>query len=683
MFRKECIISPRYEFVNVRLNEQNLGIYALEEHFHKILVENNRFPAGPIIKFNENILWADRARGADGEKTAYFSSNIDGFGSKKIGSDKGFEEQYVKAVSLLHAFRLEKLSVAMVFDIQKLATYYALTDLLGAQHTAIWHNLRFYYNPVTSLLEPIIFDAMGGELLTELIGDFRRQELPEWRHFIRILFDDPEFTSQYHSELLRITEKQYLDDLFKELEEGLNEYLEILSTEFTSTKYSKAVFYQNQAVIQKLFYPVKGFHAYLKSVNDQGITLELGNIQVMPIAVLSVSSKDKKLLPEKPIILSGKHSSNTVHYQKVHFLFLEKFKWSDQLVKDLKVDYKILGTENIRSESVFPWTFLSGSILESDITRQESNAHEFEFIKINDSQKTMVIKPGKYNIESNLIISSGYRVYCQGATELNLVNNAVILSYSPFFFSGTDDEPISIQSSDGTGQGIVFLNTGGSSVFHHVSFNSLSHPSQNDWKLTGSITFYQSSVELLHCRFQNSKAEDALHIIRSDFSVDNCFFEQTFSDAFDADFCSGKINNSSFVNIGNDAIDISGSKISLGNIFIKNVNDKGVSIGEASVVNAKKMTFDKVSTAVVSKDLSVVSAKNLTINNSNIGLAVYQKKAEFGPASVTVSGLDLNNVMLPYLVESNSTLIVNDDLIGTSEINDEIDEKTRKKLFGN
>ena len=43
------------------LNGKNLGIYALEEHFDKALIESNKFREGPILKFDESILWEKRA----------------------------------------------------------------------------------------------------------------------------------------------------------------------------------------------------------------------------------------------------------------------------------------------------------------------------------------------------------------------------------------------------------------------------------------------------------------------------------------------------------------------------------------------------------------------------------------------------------------------------------------------
>ena len=69
--------------------------------------------------------------------------------------------------------------------------------------------------------------------------------------------------------------------------------------------------------------------------------------------------------------------------------------------------------------------------------------------------------------------------------------------------------------------------------------------------------------------------------------------------------------------------------------------------------------------AVASKDLSQVTAKNVRISDSEIGLTVYQKKSEFGPATMAVEALEMTGVEVPYLVEVHSRLIVNKEELST------------------
>jgi len=52
-------------------------------------------------------------------------------------------EQFLIASSLLENFRSGKLSTSKVFDVEKLATFIAVTDLFSANHANSWNNKRF------------------------------------------------------------------------------------------------------------------------------------------------------------------------------------------------------------------------------------------------------------------------------------------------------------------------------------------------------------------------------------------------------------------------------------------------------------------------------------------------------------------------------------------------------------
>ena len=85
----------------------------------------------------------------------------------------------------------------------------------------------------------------------------------------------------------------------------------------------------------------------------------------------------------------------------------------------------------------------------------------------------------------------------RGSGELRLEeasNSAKILSYSPLEFIGTENAPIFIHSTDKSGQGIIVINANQKSILRYTVFENLSTPSQGGWKLSGTISFYESPV---------------------------------------------------------------------------------------------------------------------------------------------------------------------------------------------
>ena len=68
----------------------------------------------------------------------------------------------------------------------------------------------------------------------------------------------------------------------------------------------------------------------------------------------------------------------------------------------------------------------------------------------------------------------------------------------------------------------------------------------------------------------------SINIFKSDFDIYDVRYTAISSDAIDIDFGVGSINNLKFENIGNDAIDFSGSKVNLEGIYINGSGDKGI-----------------------------------------------------------------------------------------------------------
>ncbi len=57
MARREGVLAPRSGFVRVTINDRPSGIYYLEEHFTKEMLESQGRREGPIVRFNEDTLW--------------------------------------------------------------------------------------------------------------------------------------------------------------------------------------------------------------------------------------------------------------------------------------------------------------------------------------------------------------------------------------------------------------------------------------------------------------------------------------------------------------------------------------------------------------------------------------------------------------------------------------------------
>ena len=671
--KREGVLSLRYKFIQCSVNGKDWGIYALEEHFDKRLVEFNQLREGPIIRFDESVFWQlwremrnlGNPQMHDKPGGEYLASFVDSFQTNYVLSSEQRYAQYKQAFDLLESLRRGLLTTSEVFDVEKLAKYFALIDLFGAEHSSAWHNARFYYNPITSRLEPIGFDADAGVNIDSIIAV--EAEKSDWIYYKRI-FGDMRFFKQYMLELERISKKSYVDTLLEESKDDLERNINILYREFPTYTFTKSILYANQDIIKATLDTKQGIHAYFEKYFDNKIELSIGNAELMPIEILNCIVNDDVVYEfSEPKILVNRKSLEPVEYSSASIILPKGFLWSNVSTRDIKISYRILGSSQIKKKMVFPWPFLDEKFIKEDLIRRKPNIKSFKFIITDEINREIIFSPGTWTIDKTLIIPHEYRLICFEGTSIDLTNSAMILCYAPIEFIGSEDKPIAIYSSDSQGRGVVVLNAQQKSILRYVYFNNLSNPISKNWELSGAITFYESPVDMINCQFLNSKAEDGLNIVRSNFSIKNTFFSNSFSDAFDSDFSIGEINNSTFIKSGNDAIDVSGSSITLTNINIIEAGDKGISVGERSQISADTIEIKEADIAAVSKDESQFTLNSVRINDCDKGLALYQKKSEFGPAKMAVKNSLLTNVRIAYLVEDNSELIVDGKKITTNQ----------------
>lgn len=682
------LIALRYDFIEVTINGKEQPIYAVEENFDKLLIENNNYREGPIFRFNDSYLVHNVQQDV---LQRFQGSEISPYGLNRIQKDKTLSDQFNIAANLIELFRQNKLTTSQVFDSKKLALFFAIIDLTGHKHATLLDNIKFYYNPITSLIEPVTYDNVVMSLLNDLssftiegankqlnLGEGVKVDDEDW---FESIFKDPKFFKDYIKALEKISDGKFIEDFFDSIDTEYNDRLNILHRSYPWYNFEgKEILRNNQEFIKRILEPVKSLNVYynkFSSVENQ-LTLDLLNIHALPSEILGITIADSILLPplEKDKIIQASSKTEPMKYVTFHFKMPKNITWSNDLLSKIKLTYKIFGRENVRLEKINQWRLPSSDFVENDLIRQKPNYHKFKFLKTREAGKKIIIKNGTWTIDESLIIPEGYKIICSSGTKLDLKKSAVVVSYSPFWFVGEKGNPVEIYSSDSSGQGIVIMNASPESLFKYVVFKNLSNPTHNGWELTGAVTFYNSPVTFSDCRFVESRCEDALNLVRSDFNMDNCIFSYTRADAIDSDFSKGRITNSSFYETGNDALDVSGSTISLENIYIFKPGDKGVSAGEKSFVKGENIKVEGGELAFASKDLSRLKINGAEINSSKVGFTVYQKKPEYGPGFIEMNEVTMTGVEVPYLIEKKSVVMVDSKVIAPNE------DKVKEMLYG-
>ena len=671
LFEKEDILTTRYQFKVVYINGVNRGVYALEEHFDKRLLEYRKRREGPIVKFDENGVWQgyyDQQKYQRGfKKFPYLeAAEILPFSKKRTRKNPILLNQFILAQSHMSRFRNLDTTFQEYLDLDKMARFIALCDVMNATHGLIWHNQRNYLNPVNGLLEPIAYDCFSGQpsIHYELLG-----MAPRWREeddfsSFDALFLNQEFNQLYIKYLKRFSSEEYMKASFLALENEIRYYESLLKHEYPLYFLDKDYFLLNQYNVKEKVKKYENQPKINRNISkkeryvgtSQNVVFDEVALKVYTIESDSLSGtfqfENYLLSPIEIIGYSTKANKNLIFpfVQKIELdAFLDDAYKKTQgfSFKPRRVYYKTRFTgDSLHSTKVSPFPPVEyKSIMDFASSQFVSNNDEVRF-NANEI----------YNFNETLYIPMNKKLVIEEGVRIGLSNGARFVCYGPVEMIGVEENPIRIEGIGASGGGLVLFPNRDSVEMNHVICNNLTDANTKTWILTGGVTIYEGEVSLRNCSFINARSEDALNLIRCNFEIDGILIDKTFSDGFDADFCTGKLKNSIFRATGNDCIDFSGSEIDIEACEIFDSGDKGISGGESSILKVRNCSINNAYIGVAAKDKSFIMLEQTNLENCDFAFAAYRKKAEFGPAKIDVESSSLKNIQNTYLLERGSEI---------------------------
>ncbi|MEZ4773923.1 MAG: right-handed parallel beta-helix repeat-containing protein [Bacteroidia bacterium] len=661
--QSEGLLSTRYDFIRFTLNGEPLGVYAYEEHFEKHLPEYNHRREGPIVRFDETAVWQHRQQDlengrpvgtTEGGFHAFEAADITPFQEGRTAKDTVLKKQFEVAQKLLFSFKYGLKPATEVFDIPKTARYFALLDVAHAWHSLIWHNQRFYFNPLLERLEPIGFDGytMDGEMRWMMRPFLGYQANHKEGYFLGDLllnlFDDSTFTRTYIHELERLSDTTRLKTFLTRLEPEIARREEFLRQDFPDYTYNRRFLKDNAKNLRMLLYP---FDETAVSIRTQNKTqdrqmLMAANKHGLPLQLVGTGEKSERMTDTfaRPTMLPAFIYESAPDYHAFEANIKAKY-----------VFFALPGIDSLFSAAISPWetpgTFIQPNRLSQDLILDTTRFYQVK-------GRDIIFPPGDFTVNKHILIPQGYRVYFSPGLNMNMIKGSAFISRSPVFAYGNETQPIQIKSSDGLGQGITILQAGEQSELNFVAFEGLNTLNHDGWQLTGAVTFYESPVRINRCSFVNNHCEDALNIVRTEFEISNSYINRTAFDGLDVDFSKGKIVSCEFTNISNDGMDFSGSIIDVVDCQVIGAGDKGISIGEESQVLVQSAKVANATTGIAAKDLSKAEVRLLILENCQTGIAAYRKKPEYGPAEIEVKKYEAKAVNHLHLIEKGSRLIL-------------------------
>ncbi|MDA8734219.1 hypothetical protein N9M44_02900, partial [Flavobacteriaceae bacterium] len=329
--------------------------------------------------------------------------------------------------------------------------------------------------------------------------------------------------------------------------------------------------------------------------------------------------------------------------------------------ENIKFNFKILGSNTNYEQYV---SKINNRLISFNPATMSKSLLETDLVTIDYLNKNLKIRSGNYVVDQFYRIPKGYKLNVEDGVKIDFVKGGGIISYSTINLNGTKSNPIVITSSDKHNKGLTLINTDEVSNFENVMISNLSNYNSDNYNLTGALTFYQSDVFIKQCVISNNiSGDDLVNIFKSNFEIIDSSFNNSLSDALDADFCDGKIINSKFVQSGNDAIDISGTSLVISKLLIDTAQDKALSAGENSSIEGSEVTITFSEIGICSKDLSVINLNKFELINNTIGITAFQKKSKFGPGYLNLTNGTLKQNKIDFLVEKNSIAYLNNNIL--------------------
>lgn len=728
--RRNGLLSLKYFFIHVSINGEKQGIMAVEEVPSKEMLEREQYKEGLLYQLDDinvrrmyhSVLDSsmkddpklakklarrlpNRLYKGHYDRISRIYYNALNASIKEISRkkrSKNYQRQRPIAVGLLKALREGKITPSKIFDAKKTGLYFGYLALWGDSHNASFRNARYYFNPYTFKFEPIIYDSNAYNFnkikLYPNNHTFRDQELNI------ILLSDPIILNEYLKSVeyfsnfanskdfenkIREIEKQPLANLRDEflfLPE-LNISSMPLSLSSLQDEIKNGSFYKvkNQKVndlndSKPLSIPPNFLVPKVLDVDlietDSGFKLEFHNLFPLDAFVTEISIK-----LDGRTVDSGKYISTSLPFKVDAFYYNQFFSHNDLFLNDLphskniKVKGKvILNTQN-DIEYPFEINKSYNTLVEHPLASQTAKNITFENPFITQNKNGLFrIKKGEWTFKNRVILPQDSTLIIEAGTTLKFPNNAGLLVKGDVQMIGTKVNPIIFDSisddNNNSWSGFTVMQANKRSKLDHVIFRHGDFTKHKNWLLTGAVTFYKSDVDISNSTFEDSSAEDALNIIKSDFTLINSSIKNAVSDGLDADFSTGKISHSTFSNIGGDAVDFSGSSINLSSSNFNNVHDKAISAGEATNMMVSQVNVMNSGTGVAVKDGSTLEISDSEFSKIEYStLMSYKKKKNYGKSVLKAINIKYLKNNIAVIAQKGNQLFLDGHEITAQKIN--------------
>jgi hypothetical protein len=376
MMKDAGLIHLNYGFANVNINDSVSGVFAIEPHFDKSTLTYNNKDNGMIFKLDDYAffeelktqMWSKNRGKKQNGSYSYYTCNMVPYGEKNILQSDSLKAHLERATYLIEEFKQGNLSTSEVFDIKKLARYFAILDVTGCHHSSSTNNIRLYYDFTSEKLEPIGFDGNGdnidstwlfqndGEQIDHLSAyqaNVKLRVIDEPYFFTRNFFKDNALYKHYIGYLTAYSDSSFLNDFFDRHKTEFDSIQQIIRVDYPEYNYSTRSYYLNQSYVRSVLNSAKEVNGFVLEVKNEIVAIEVGNVCQLPVEIINIIVNGTKFSVSEKTILAPK-----VQFRPVKYGILRRKVESKNKINtsEIFVQYKILGTKKLRKQKINGWS---------------------------------------------------------------------------------------------------------------------------------------------------------------------------------------------------------------------------------------------------------------------------------------------------------------------------------------
>jgi len=509
-----------YTFVDLYINGKEIGIYAIEEFMHDNLIEKNKRRDGILLRRHDFL-----------------------FNEKKVKKNKErlkIFNEYGNFYSNLYLNNLIKISD--YYDLDRLAKYFAITQIFSGGHGHYLSNFITYYNPLTKKIEVIGYDTDSGildekklQIETGAVYYFKNSH-------IKKIYKDKNFLKKYIYYLIKYSKEGIIDKILKNINEQLKHEIRFLA-KIKPWKTTKSI---QDYISNNRNYVLKYFSKYVldySNITDLEIKNFMEAHSISPFSYNNIDYTNNEFINQNGNLLDVPFV-NYNHYQKI-----ARIK---------------RGTYTLRKNLIIPKgiTF----IIDPGTTIILDNSSSIV------SYSNMQLKGNKSNFIKFIAKSNNNSLCILYAKRVSNFNYVVFKNLSNHSLNNFITGSLSFYESDITINNSLFLN------------NSM---------LDDHLNIIRSNFKLFNTKFVNSYA-DSIDIDFSNGIIDNLTINGSKNDGIDFSNSTVSGKNIFISNSDDKGISIGeNSDISFSEIKITN-SKMGIAIKDSSNFNGNNIHLNQV-----------------------------------------------------------------------------------------